>query len=79
MQLSVEKTGTISHLRPFRLVVEDDRMKVTNATLLGLEILPADRLNYKDSLLGFLDKTQTPMGVRELRKVSPLNKRLRAT
>lgn len=56
------------HLRPFRMHCEDQQMKVTAATLIGLEIIPATRDKYRDSLLGFIDRTQTAMGARELRQ-----------
>jgi DNA mismatch repair protein MutS len=43
-------------------------MKVTLATLQGLEILPKSRETYKESLLGYMDKTQSALGSRQLRK-----------
>lgn len=63
------------HIRPFRMISDTGHMKVTLATLTGLEILPKTRDTYKDSLLGFFDKTQTSLGARMLKNVflSPLN------
>lgn len=68
---SIEK---VSHLRPFRLINNDDTMKVTYATLAGLEIFPRHREQASSSLLGFMDKTRTSMGTRHLKQFfqSPL-------
>src|SRR5690606_9677854 len=57
----------ISHLRPFRIVNNEDSMKVTYATLRGLEIFPRSRETEAQSLLGFMDKTKTSMGARHLK------------
>ncbi|MBF0312577.1 MAG: DNA mismatch repair protein MutS [Oligoflexia bacterium] len=73
MQMGNSKSK-IPHLRPFRLASELGCMRVTLPTLMGLEILPRDRAGYNDSLLGFMDKTETAMGARELKQffISPL-------
>jgi DNA mismatch repair protein MutS len=55
------------HIKPFKMKVQDEVLKVTLPTLTGLEILPKTRETYKESLLGFFDKTQTAMGARMLR------------
>jgi len=55
------------HIRPFKMISNTDLMKVTQPTLTGLEILPKTRETYKESLLGFFDKTQTAMGARLLK------------
>jgi DNA mismatch repair protein MutS len=81
---STQTLERISHLRPFRLVNNEETMKVTFATLAGLEIFPRSRETEHNSLLGFMDKTKTSMGSRHLRSYfqSPLcdetliNKRL---
>ncbi|WP_127714733.1 DNA mismatch repair protein MutS [Halobacteriovorax sp. HLS] len=72
---STQTTDDFCHIRPFKLVNEFGLMKVTAPTLIGLEILPKSRETYNDSLLGFLDKTKTAMGSRNLRQVfsNPLN------
>lgn len=81
---STQTLDKISHLRPFRMLNNDESMKVTFATLSGLEIFPRSRETEANSILGFMDKTRTSMGTRYLRQYfqSPLceanaiNKRL---
>jgi DNA mismatch repair protein MutS len=81
---STQTIEKISHLRPFRIINNDENMKVTYSTLAGLEIFPRSRETAGQSLLGFMDKTKTSMGSRYLRQYfqSPLcdlaliNKRL---
>jgi DNA mismatch repair protein MutS len=62
------------HIRPFHLSNDENLMKISKHTLEGLEILPRNRETYNESLLGFLDKSQTAMGPRMLRRLlqSPL-------
>ena len=55
------------HIKPFKMKAQEEVLKVTLPTLTGLEILPKSREAYKESLLGFFDKTQTAMGARMLR------------
>ncbi len=71
---STQNIDQFFHIRPFRVVNEHGEMKVTLSTLQGLEILPKSRETYKDSLLGYMDKTQTAMGSRKLKQLfaSPL-------
>lgn len=84
---STQTLEKISHLRPFRLINNDENMKVTYSTLSGLEIFPRSRETEGNSLLGFMDKTKTSMGSRYLKQFfqSPLcdegmiNKRLDLT
>ncbi len=57
------------HIKPFKLVANNGQMKVTLPTLVGLEILPKNRESYKESLLGFFDKTETAMGARLLKNI----------
>jgi len=64
---STQKRDFFSHLRPFKIINYDELMKVSFPTLRGLEILPRDKENYKDSLIGFMDKTQSAMGSRALK------------
>jgi DNA mismatch repair protein MutS len=64
---STQTIDKISHLRPFRLVNNDENMKVTYSTLAGLEIFPRSREAECNSLLGFMDKTKTSMGTRYLK------------
>lgn len=64
---STQILDSLLHIRPFKLHSKDGVMKITLPTLIGLEILPKSRENYRDSLLGFFDKTQTAMGARFLR------------
>lgn len=65
---STQTIEKVSHLRPFRLVNNEDSMKVTYATLSGLEIFPRSRETESNSLLGFIDKTKTSMGTRYLKQ-----------
>ncbi len=81
---STQTLEKISHLRPFRLLNNEETMKVTFSTLSGLEIFPRNKESETNSILGFMDKTRTSMGTRYLRQYfqSPLceaaaiNKRL---
>lgn len=57
------------HLRPFRLEATQGKMSITLTTLRGLEIFPKESDHYRDSLLGFFDKTKTSMGKRELKSI----------
>jgi DNA mismatch repair protein MutS len=83
----ITSTQTIekaSHLRPFRLINNEETMKVTYATLRGLEIFPRSKETESNSLLGFMDKTKTSMGARYLKQffqsplsdIGAINKRL---
>lgn len=65
---STQTIEKISHLRPFRIVNNDDNMKVTFSTLAGLEIFPRTRETEAHSILGFMNKTKTSMGARYLRQ-----------
>ncbi|RZF22499.1 DNA mismatch repair protein MutS [Halobacteriovorax vibrionivorans] len=71
---STQNHEGFSHLHTFSLSDETGSMKVTIPTLTGLEILPKSRETYKESLLGFMDKTKTSMGSRKLKTIftSPL-------
>lgn len=81
---STQTLEKISHLRPFKLLNNEETMKVTYATLSGLEIFPRSRETEGSSLLGFMDKTKTSMGTRYLRQffqsplceATPIKKRL---
>ena len=81
---STQTIEKISHLRPFRMMNNEETMKVTYATLSGLEIFPRSRETQMNSILGFMDKTKTSMGTRFLRQyfqsplceVNAINKRL---
>lgn len=64
---STQLIESFMHIRPFKMISASGFMKVTLPTLVGLEILPKSRETYRDSLLGFFDKTQTAMGARYLR------------
>ncbi len=62
------------HIRPFKIEHKSKRMRIGMHTLSGLEIIPKSHIEYKDSLLGFFDKTQSALGSRFLQKefLSPL-------
>jgi DNA mismatch repair protein MutS len=65
---STQTIEKISHLRPFRMINNEENMKVTFSTLSGLEIFPRSRENEMNSILGFMNKTKTSMGARYLRQ-----------
>ncbi len=64
---STQAMEKIGHVRPFRLLNTDDGMKVTWATLRGLEIFPRSPELWPDSLIGFMDRTKSAMGARHLK------------
>ncbi|MBF0359846.1 MAG: DNA mismatch repair protein MutS [Oligoflexia bacterium] len=65
------------HIRPFRMEAQEGKMRVSMSTLCGLEIFPKGRDRDRDkkdfsqsfaqSLLGFMDRTMTAMGAREIK------------
>ncbi|MFT6069891.1 MAG: DNA mismatch repair protein MutS [Bacteriovoracaceae bacterium] len=65
---STQQLDDFFHIRPFKMRNDEDRLKVTLPTLVGLEILPKSRETYKDSLLGYFNKTKSALGSRALRK-----------
>lgn len=66
---STQSLEKVEHIKPFKLQNNEDFLKVTHPTLVGLEIFPKSRENYKDSLLGHVDKTKTSLGSRYLRQL----------
>lgn len=64
---STQSVETINHFRPLQLISGQEDMKITYPTLVGLEIFPKSKEQYKNSLLGFMDKTRTSMGTREIK------------
>ncbi len=66
---TIQKQSNFCHIRPFKLMNDNGPMKITLPTLIGLEILPNSRHSYKNSLLGFLDKTSSPLGPRKLKEL----------
>lgn len=66
---STQNIEEFVQVKPFQMIDDDGFLKITLPTLQGLEILPKSRETYNDSLLGFLDKTQSALGRRMLRKV----------
>jgi DNA mismatch repair protein MutS len=72
--ISTQQKEIFTHLRPFRILNLQESMKVSFATLRGLEIFPRDKDAYNYSLLGFMDHTQSSMGSRALKQIfqSPL-------
>lgn len=65
--LSTQNIEKLGHIRPFRLINNEDAMKVTWATLRGLEIFPRDPSEWQNSLIGFMDRTKCSMGARHLK------------
>lgn len=66
---STQLLESFMHIRPFKMISNIGVMKVTLPTLTGLEIIPRSRETYKESLLGFFDKTETAMGARLLKSL----------
>jgi DNA mismatch repair protein MutS len=66
---STQSLETVDHVRPYKLLNNENHMKATQPTLVGLEILPKTREHYKNSILGFCDRTKTSMGSRYLRQI----------
>ncbi|MFP5457928.1 MAG: DNA mismatch repair protein MutS [Bacteriovoracia bacterium] len=64
---STQTLEKMQHIRPFRLIAGDEGMKVTWATLRGLEIFPRDPSQLASSLVGFMDRTKSSMGARHLK------------
>lgn len=64
---STQSMDKIQHIRPFRLIAGNDGLKVTWATLRGLEIFPRDPSQISSSLIGFMDRTKCSMGARHLK------------
>lgn len=71
---STQPLENISHMRPFQVIALKNDMKITFPTLVGLEIFPRSKEQYKDSILGHIDVTKTTMGSRKLKTLfqSPL-------
>ena len=65
---STQTIEKISHLRPFKMINNEDSMKVTFSTLAGLEIFPRNKESESNSILGFMDKTRSSMGSRYLKQ-----------
>ena len=61
---STQNMEKIGHIRPFRLINTEEGMKVTWSTLRGLEIFPRHQDQWSDSLIGFMDRTQSSLGAR---------------
>ncbi len=66
---STQKIDSFIHLKPFRMEKDGDSLRVTLPTLIGLEILPHSKEKYKESLLGYFDKTKTSIGARFLKQL----------
>jgi DNA mismatch repair protein MutS len=64
---STQSLDKIGHIRPFRLIAGNEGLKVTWATLRGLEIFPRDPSQMSHSLMGFMDRTKSSMGARYLK------------
>lgn len=66
---STQDRESYVHIHPFQLISDSKRMKVSQPTLSGLEILPKTKERYRESLLGFFDKTKTALGSRALKSL----------
>lgn len=66
---TTQKHESFGHIRPLRISDDSGRMQVTLPTLTGLEILPKAREHYKESLLGFIDRSQCALGARMLKRL----------
>ena len=74
---TIQKQSDFCHIRPFKFMDDHGPMRMTLPTLMGLEILPKTKHSYRNSLLGFLDKTSSPLGPRKLKELltAPLGDR----
>ena len=66
---TAQKQSNFCHIRPFKIADESGIMRVSLSALEGLGILPRLGESYKKSLLGFLDRTTSPLGPRRLREL----------
>ena len=66
---STQKQQDYHHIRPFRMEQEQGKLKISLATLKGIEILPKSKETYRESLLGFFDRTKSAVGARELKGI----------
>ncbi len=66
---STQSLDVVSHIKPFQLQNTLSNMNVNFSTLAGLEILPQSKETYKESILGFMDRTLSAMGARKLKKI----------
>lgn len=66
---STQSLEKVDHIKPFKLQNNEESLKVTQPTLVGLEIFPKSRDQYKESLLGHVDKTKTSLGSRYLKQL----------
>lgn len=65
--ISTQGDKSFSHISPFKLINNIGKLQITQNTLEGLDILPKVKGDYNNSLIGFIDKTQTAMGQRKLK------------
>ena len=64
---STQGANSLSHLRPFQMMAEKNKMRIANSTFLSLEMLPKNKEEGSYSLLGFLNRTLTSIGDREFK------------
>lgn len=67
--ISTQASENYQHIKPFKLIVDEEEMKVSYLTLTGLEIVAKNKDSYKKSLIGFMDKTCSALGVRKLKNI----------
>ncbi|MBH47558.1 MAG: DNA mismatch repair protein MutS [Halobacteriovorax sp.] len=66
---TTQKHESFMHIRPLRLSDDRGHMQVTLPTLTGLEIFPKSREHYKESLIGYMDRSQSALGTRALKRI----------
>ncbi|MGI6607745.1 MAG: DNA mismatch repair protein MutS [Erysipelotrichaceae bacterium] len=67
--LEITQKRSMSHLRKFKEINEDDFLKMDYATITNLELIqPSRTANRSITLWSFLDKTRSALGSRTLRK-----------
>ncbi|MBI2522660.1 MAG: DNA mismatch repair protein MutS [Bdellovibrio sp.] len=64
-----QQVDKMPHLWPFRLLAPRGKMRVSLNTLMGLEIIPRYPSLFRESVLGYADRTKTAMGARALRQI----------
>ncbi len=67
--LEVTQKRTMSQLRPFELINEEDYLKMDYSTIIGLELVQPSKTNNKSiTLYSFLNNTRSAIGARQLKK-----------
>ncbi len=66
---STQKLENFYHIRPFKMISDDEFLGVSDNTLKGIEILPRSKETWNISLLAHMNKTKTAIGLRTLKRL----------